>query len=399
MSQHIELAVVLPEGGTLRLWEESGVFDRQVALYCSLQEAGIQISIVSYGGREEFDCKSRLPGMKILCNWMDLPRTFYTQRIHQVLAPQLMTAQLLRTSDAAVTNPALRIAWAWQIPLIYRLSYVASKLARPINANDLKHLQRLEGRELNALATACHVIAATHEIADDLIQKRPETGDKMTVIPNHVDTDQFRLTSRDKCYDLIYIGRFAKQKNLIALLEAVERIGLTIAMIGGPSGVEAGTTDDESQQLRERFGDLGGRIHWLGRINNEELPAYINSARAFVLCSLIEGNPRVIIEAMACGMPIIGTNVPGIQNVLQHEVTGYLCNTNADSIGAAFKTILAQPDLMRKMGDNAQSFAVENFSLQMLAQREYELLLDVARRQPVDGATGRIMQYLLRWRS
>ena len=170
-------------------------------------------------------------------------------------------------------------------------------------------------------------------------------------------------------------------------------------MIGGASGVEAGTTDDESKQLRERFGDLGDRIRWLGRINNEELPAYINSARAFVLCSLIEGNPRVMIEAMACGMPIIGTNVPGISNVLQHEITGYLCNTDADSIGAAIKTILAQPDLMRKIGDNARNYAVENYSLQMLAQREYELLLDVARLHPVDGATGRIMQYLFRRRS
>ena len=108
-------------------------------------------------------------------------------------------------------------------------------------------------------------------------------------------------------------------------------------MIGGASGVEAGTTDDESKQLRERFGDLGGRIHWLGRINNEELPTYINSARAFVLCSLIEGHPRVMIEAMACGMPIIGTNVPGISNVLQHEVTGYLCDTDADSIGCRYQ--------------------------------------------------------------
>ena len=252
---------------------------------------------------------------------------------------------------------------------------------------------------MKALATACHVITATHEIADDLIQKLPEAGDKMTIMPNHVDTDQFRPTARDKCYDLIYVGRFAKEKNHIALLEAVERIGLSIAMIGGASGIEAGSTDDESKQLRERFGDLGGRNHWLGRINNEELPTYINSARAFVLCSLIEGHPRVMIEAMACGMPIIGTNVPGIQDVLQHEVTGYLCDTDADSIGAAIETVLAQPDLMRKMGDNAQSFAVENFSLQMLAQREYELLLDVARRHPIVGATGRIMQYLLRRRS
>ena len=83
-------------------------------------------------------------------------------------------------------------------------------------------------------------------------------------------------------------------------------------------------------------------------------------------------------------------------NVLQHEVTGYRCNTDADSIGAAIKTVLAQPDLMRKMGDNARNYAVENYSLPMLAQQEYELLVDVARRHPVDGAIARISRYFLR---
>ena len=103
-----------------------------------------------------------------------------------------------------------------------------------------------------------------------------------------------------------------------------------------------------------------------------------------------------MIEAMACGMPIIGTNVPGISNVLQHEVTGYLCNTDADSIGAAIETVLAQPDLMRRMDDNAPSFAVENYYLLLLAQHECVLLLDVARRHPVDGAIARISRYFLR---
>ena len=92
---------------------------------------------------------------------------------------------------------------------------------------------------MKALATACHVIAATHEIVDDLIQKLTEAGDKMTVIPNHVDTDHFRPTTNDKCYDLIYVGRFAKDKNHITLLEAVKRIGISIAMIGGASGVDS----------------------------------------------------------------------------------------------------------------------------------------------------------------
>ena len=101
---------------------------------------------------------------------------------------------------------------------------------------------------------------------------------------------------------------------------------------------------------------------------------------------------------MACAMPVIGTRVPGIQSVLQHEETGYLCDTDADSIAGAIKTVLAQPDLMRRLGENARKFAVENYSLPMLAQREYELLRDVARRHPVEGAAKRLGHYLFRRR-
>ena len=147
------------------------------------------------------------------------------------------------------------------------------------------------------------------------------------------------------------------------------------------------------------FGDLDGRIHWLGRIKNEDLPTYLNQAKLFVLCSLSEGHPRALVEAMACGLPCIGTNVSGIQNVLQHEITGYLSDTHADSIGAAIQTVLAQPDLMRKLGDNARKFAVENYSLPMLAQHEYDLLVDVAKRHPVASAPRRIVNYLFRQRN
>ena len=392
MTQKLELAVVLPEGGSLRLWEESGVFDRQVALYRYWQEAGLQISLVSFGGREEYDYKPLLPGMKILPNWIGLPDGLYRKRIHQVLGPRLLGAQLLRTSDAAATNPALKIAWAWRIPLIYRLGYVASKFARALDASDETHYRRLAGRERKALEAACHVIAATDEIADDLKQMLPEAADKLTVIPNHVDTEHFRPQAGANDYDLVYVGRFAKQKNLFALLEAVERLGMTIAMIGGAPG-------DETAALQERFGDLDGQILWLGRIKNDELPKYIQGAKAFVLPSLIEGHPRVMIEAMACGMPIVGADVPGIRNVLRHEVTGYLCGTDPASIAEAIAALFVQPELMRKLGADARKYAVENYSLPQLAQRELNLLGEIAQRQPRESAPARLSHYLLRRRA
>ena len=179
-------------------------------------------------------------------------------------------------------------------------------------------------------------------------------------------------------------------------MEAVEQLDVNIAMIGGPLPREIGTTFDLSRKLKDRFGDLDGRIHWLGRLKNEELPTYYNQARAFVISSRSEGTNRSMIEAMACGLPVIGTNVPELKYMLQHEETGYLCETDADSIAAAIETVLSKPTLMQTMGENARKFAVEHYSLEQLAQRGFDLLQEVATSNPVSSVTRRVAQYLTR---
>ena len=103
-----------------------------------------------------------------------------------------------------------------------------------------------------------------------------------------------------------------------------------------------------------------------------------------------------MIEAMACGLPVIGTNVPELKYMLQHEETGYLCETDADSIAAAIETVLSKPTLMQTMGENARNFAVEHYSLEQLAKRGFDLLQEVAERNPVSSAPRRVTQYLLR---
>ena len=124
--------------------------------------------------------------------------------------------------------------------------------------------------------------------------------------------------------------------------------------------------------------------------------AVINQSRAFINCSLIEGHPRALVEAMACGLPIIASDVLGIGDMIDHEETGYLCETDADSIARALQTVLAAPALMEKMGAKARQVALAQYSLDQLAQREYELLTSVASQHPVARASSRLSQYLRR---
>ena len=368
-------------------------------MYRGLQEHNVNIDIISHGGPDEYDFSAQIPGMKILCNWTGLPGKVYERRAHLIHARRLLRSDVLVTADTTGIVTALRTNWAWQVPLVYRIDYHWSTLSRVSRPQETKLIENIVGLEKKGITNASLVLTTTQEIADRVVQQVPASAAKVSILPNHVDTDVFRSIPSEACFDLVFVGRIEAVKNLDALLSAVQRLGLTIAIIGSGTARGDGTfASQEADRLQSIYGDLDGRIHWLGRIKNEELPAYLNRSKLFVLCSLSEGHPRALIEAMACGMPIIGTNIPGISKVLQHEVTGYLCDTDADSVTTAIETVLSQPDLMRKMGQNARKFAVENYSLPMLAQREYELLVDVAQRNPVDSAAKRVAHYLFRWR-
>ena len=398
MPQPISLTVVLGYESTLAKLDEIGIFDREMALLRHLQKRGFKIRILSYGGKEELDFASRIQGMGILCNRANLPRQTYIRRIHQLHMLPLLKSDVLRNWQTSGLVTAHRASWAWQTPLVLRMDYYWSQLARIRQPAGSSNADRIKGMERKAVASAARIIVTSQELAASIVEMSPAAAPKIAIIPNFVDADRFRPIATAKRFDLVFIGRISPEKNLGALLQAIKPLSVSIAMIGGRnlSLLDPARDEDEEMKLKREFGTLDGRIHWLGRIKNEELPTLISQARALILCSLIEGNPRTLIEAMACGMPVIGANVPGIRSVIEHEATGYLCGTDAESIRAAVKTVLSDPELMRKLGENARRYALEHFSLEQQARREFELLRDVVRRHPVRPAPRRLAEYLLR---
>ncbi len=399
MTRPLHIGVLLTAGGNLRQWANSGTFDRQLSRYRELQNRGMRITIYSPGGRKELEFAPRLPGMRIIVNSLGLPERLYTRRIHQIHAASLLGIDILLTDDSGAMIEALSISWAWQIPLVCRNSYLLSKNTRRYHPDNPEFAKRVAGLERKMWNRASHIIAHTTDIAEYIIEQSPAAKHRLSIMPSFVDTDNFQPIPTGKQYDLIFVGRITAVKNLESLLKAVQRLGLTLAIIGSGTILGDGRTDDmEQRRLQSIFGDLDGRVHWLGRVKNEDLPNYLNQARLFIICSFTEGIARSLVEAMACGLPCIGTDVPGTQTVLQHEVNGYLCNTDADSIADAIKTVLARPDLMATMGANARKYALENCSLTTIVQRKYDLLQDIARQHPLDSAPRRIANYLFRRR-
>jgi len=100
----------------------------------------------------------------------------------------------------------------------------------------------------------------------------------------------------------------------------------------------------------------------------------------YVHASLHEGSPpKSLLEAMSCGLPVICSNVPGIDGLIQHQETGWLCGTAPKEIREAIRTVLSDKQLREHMGRNARSVIVEHYSLNVTAPRETDVIKECLR--------------------
>ena len=387
-------------GSSLLQIERSGLLSREFKYFKACCDLGLRINLVSFAGRSELDYKLPSSNMRMLCNSLGLRDRVYQRRTHQVHALSILRSDVLETRTSLGMRYALQARWAWGTPVVCRFDalWSASVATKP-NIQPAQ-MQEVYDYERHVFTSADHIVPAAEHQAREVLHRAPAAAGKITCIPLFVDCEHFQPLGSEKRYDLAYVGSLRSIKNLDIMLEAVERSGATIAMVGGVAVDALGDPiePEVEARLKARFGDLDGRIHWLGRQANEALPAILNQARALILCSKSEGFGRVILEALACGVPVIGSNLGGPKDIIRPGETGYLCEPEADSITAAIETVLSQPRLIEEMGRNARQYALDNFSQSVVARREVALLREVAQRHPVDGAAKRVARYILRKR-
>src|SRR3546814_17832635 len=101
----------------------------------------------------------------------------------------------------------------------------------------------------------------------------------------------------------------------------------------------------------------------------------INAGRIFVLPSSYEGHPKTLLEAMACGAAVIGTDVPGIREVIEDGRTGLLCAPTAAALRDAIERLLSDEPLRRRLGGNARQQIQMTESLARVAQLQLSAYL------------------------
>ena len=175
---------------------------------------------------------------------------------------------------------------------------------------------------------------------------------------------------------LLNLGRQDYQKGQRYLLEAFERLAqgrpcLRLLVAGRPGGA----TPDLERAMRQMAHD--DRVRFLG--HRSDIPDLLAAADVFVFPSLFEGIGGACIEAMALGLPVVCSDLPGMREVIEHGRSGLLVEpANADALAQATGALLDDPERAEAMGRRGRERFEERFTLARSAERMVDLFHHVA---------------------
>ncbi len=185
---------------------------------------------------------------------------------------------------------------------------------------------------------------------------RAKYAGSAVVIPPGIDTNLFKPMDKASARRklglpsgrmLLFCGRLAPEKNIRRIVDELRGKKLTFLIIGeGPEKIEE-----------------GGNIRLLGTVSHEDLPLYMTAADALILMSESEGLPTVVLEAMACGTPVISRDVGDIGKVVIEGKTGFLTE---------FGSIEQKADKLKDMSKGCRKMAL-GYSWKSIARKLWEV--------------------------
>jgi len=183
---------------------------------------------------------------------------------------------------------------------------------------------------------------------------------KPAVIPNALPGDPWEpapLLKGAGEFRLIFVGRFSIQKNPLLAAQAVSLAATHIQNLRLDFVGDGPLLPEVREFIRGK--GMESRVRFLGWLPAEKVRELMLHADALLMTSQSEGFPVTILEALACGLPVISTKIPGVRDAVEDRVTGILCEASPEKLSDEIQLLAANPSLRTKMASEARKKAEE----------------------------------------
>lgn len=312
-----------------------------------------EVKVVALTGRRDLPEREAMGGVEVLRpRWRRIPKLGVFLDGYRYAARLAAVARELR---AAFEFDLLDAHWLY--PDGFAAVRAGRRFGRPVavtgrgsDVNDFCFHWAVGPFARSVLRGADRLFAVSRQLRDRMVEAGAPP-ERVSVVPNGVDTNLFRPGERDaaRCAlglplhqrVLLSVGPMLPAKGFqhliagLALLDGGETPHLYIA---GPGDYQRAL-----ERQAERLG-LASRVKFLGRVAQGQMPLWYQAADLFCFGSLREGCPNVVLEALACGTPVVSTNVGGIPDLVEEGFSGLLFEPGSpEAFAEALKAALARP--------------------------------------------------------
>ncbi|MEK7595215.1 MAG: glycosyltransferase [Patescibacteria group bacterium] len=215
----------------------------------------------------------------------------------------------------------------------------------------------------------CDVVVAPSEKIETLLKKW-EIEKPIHIVYTCVDLNRFTEGKTNYLFEkgyvleedvvLLYVGRLSKEKNVGFLIEAFAKVAKRVdraklVVVGN------GTERENLEKVVLELG-LSKRVVFTGIIPNSQLEKVYKSSHIFVMASLTEVHPRVVIEAVACGLPCVVVKDVSNQSIVVNGTNGFSVKHSLDKFSDACVKLCTDAPLRKRMGQNGRKLAEQKFS-------------------------------------
>ncbi len=353
---------------------EIGGLESHVFHLCKgLVEAGCDVSIVTSCSQEGLLAEEEIEGIRVFRTWLP-QRSALGWTAHAIGS---MPRLIQLSADADVVHgqsfqsvlPAYAARRINEIPMVtsWHTSHFLKKadelLWKPIFREFLKSSQ--------------HNFTASIEIADVAKSLAPDA--MIEAIPNGVDTQIFQPSANKmigaKTTTLIVPRRLYEKNGVEFFIRAMPLIAEAIdvrALIVG-DGTEKSRFEELTLLLK-----MQSIIYFLGKREPSEFPMLLNSADIAIFPSLMEATSVAALEAMACGIPVVASDVGGLPELVDNDVGGLFRPRDSRSLAETVLSLISRNDF-HELGSRARQRVVEKWSNQHLVNRHldtYQSIID-----------------------
>jgi D-inositol-3-phosphate glycosyltransferase len=289
---------------------------------------------------------------------------------------------------------AIELSQTWNIPFLHMfhtLVLMKNRIAQ--TPQEMEGEYRILG-EKKVISKANRIIAATLAEKSQLEFLYEAPSSKISVIPPGVDTRHFYPIPKDEAkevvgvpedsHTILFVGRIEPLKGIDKLIQAISIIQNNgelrccphnLVIIGGEPNAKPEDMNAEMARLQDMVEDLGieNFVIFLGKQDQQLLPYYYSASEIVVMPSHYESFGMVALEAMACGTPVVASQVGGLAFLVRDGETGFVVPGNdVQMLAKRLVELIKDKDLRNKLGNKSAEYA-QLYAWEIISEKMIEV--------------------------